>query len=105
MQGRIAAFYETRDGYVQNLDGGTLQGKDTRAVRGSLHFNAGERGGFDLILNYQKDTPPGTAFRSQVIPNTRGSLDPVSYTHLDVYKRQTKAFPAPAEPTSPIATP
>lgn len=76
VQGRIAAFYETRDGYVQNLDGGTLQGKDTRALRGSLHFNAGERGGFDLILNYQKDTPPGTAFRSQVIPNTRGSLDP-----------------------------
>lgn len=76
VQGRIAAFYETRDGYVQNLDGGTLQGKDTRAIRGALHFGVGERGGFDLILNYQKDTPPGTGFRSQVIPNTRGSLDP-----------------------------
>ena len=76
VQGRIAAFYETRDGYVQNLDGGTLQGKDTRAIRGALHFGVGERGGFDLILNYQKDTPPGTAFRSQLIPNTRGSLDP-----------------------------
>ena len=77
VQGRIAAFYETRDGFVENLDGGTLQGKDTRAIRGSLHFGVGETGGFDLILNYQKDTPPGTAFRSQVIPNTRGSLDPL----------------------------
>jgi iron complex outermembrane recepter protein len=76
VQGRIAAFYETRDGFVENLDGGTLQGKDTRAIRGALHFNAGETGSFDLLLNYQKDTPPGTAFRSQVIPNTRGSFDP-----------------------------
>ncbi|KAF1708793.1 hypothetical protein CSC70_11820 [Pseudoxanthomonas kalamensis DSM 18571] len=76
VQGRIAAFYETRDGYVENLDGGTLQGKDTRAVRGSLHFDIGNSSGMDLILNYQKDTPPGTAFRSMVIPNTRGSLDP-----------------------------
>jgi len=76
VQGRIAAFYETRDGFVENLDGGTLQGKDTRAIRGALHFDAGETGSFDLLLNYQKDTPPGTAFRSQVIPNTRGSFDP-----------------------------
>jgi iron complex outermembrane recepter protein len=76
VQGRIAAFYETRDGYVENLDGGTLQGKDTRALRGSLHVNIGESSGIDVILNYQKDTPPGTAFRSQVIPNLQGSLDP-----------------------------
>lgn len=76
IQGRIAAFYETRDGYIENLDGGTLQGKDTRAVRGSLHFDIGERSGIDLILNYQKDQPPGTGFRSMVIPNLEGSLDP-----------------------------
>jgi len=76
IQGRIAAFYETRDGYVENLDGGTLQGKDTRAIRGALHFDIGESSGIDVILNYQRDLPPGTAFRSQVIPNLQGSLDP-----------------------------
>jgi outer membrane receptor protein involved in Fe transport len=76
VQGRIAAFYETRDGYMDNLDGGTLQGKDTRAIRGALHFDIGETSGIDVILNYQKDTPPGTGFRSQVIPNQQGSLDP-----------------------------
>lgn len=76
IQGRIAAFYETRDGYIENLDGGTLQGKDTRAVRGSLHFDIGEHSGIDVILNYQKDQPPGTGFRSMVIPNLEGSLDP-----------------------------
>ncbi|MBL8264518.1 MAG: TonB-dependent receptor [Xanthomonadaceae bacterium] len=76
VQGRIAAFYETRDGYMDNLDGGSLQGKDTRAIRGALHFDIGEASGIDVILNYQKDTPPGTGFRSQVIPNLEGSLDP-----------------------------
>lgn len=78
VQGRIAAFYETRDGYVDNLDGGTLQGKDTRAIRGALHFDIGESSGMDLILNYQRDTPPGTGFRSMVIPNLQGSLDPLT---------------------------
>ncbi len=76
VQGRVAAFYETRDGYIENLDGGTLQGKDTRALRGALHFDIGANSGIDVILNYQKDTPPGTGFRSQVIPNEQGSLDP-----------------------------
>jgi outer membrane receptor protein involved in Fe transport len=75
-RGRIAAFYETRDGYIDNLDGGTLQGKDTRAIRGALSFDIGEESSIDVILNYQKDTPPGTGFRSQVIPNLQGSLDP-----------------------------
>ncbi len=76
VQGRVAAFYETRDGYIENLDGGTLQGKDTRALRGALHIDIGASSGIDVILNYQKDTPPGTGFRSQVIPNEQGSLDP-----------------------------
>lgn len=76
VQGRVAAFYESRDGYMENLDGGTLQGKDTRAIRGSLHFNVGQASGLDLILNYQKDTPPGTGFRSRDIPNTQLSFDP-----------------------------
>ena len=74
--GRVAVFSETRDGYVENLDGGTLQGKDTRAVRGSLHFNVGESSAMDLILNHEKDKPAGTAFRSMVFPNTHGSFDP-----------------------------
>ena len=75
-QGRVAVFHESREGYIENLDGGTLQGKDTRAIRGSLHFNVGDASGLDLILNYQKDTPPGTGFRSMIIPNERGSMDP-----------------------------
>src|SRR6202008_1358424 len=67
--GRAAIFYETRDGYVDNLGGGNLQGIQTAAVRGSLHFNVGDSSGLDLILNHELDTPPGTAFRSMVIPS------------------------------------
>lgn len=64
LYGRLAVFHQQRDGYVDNLAGGDLNGKDTFAVRGSLRLDLGEASGLDLIVNHQKDTPPGTAFRS-----------------------------------------
>ncbi len=77
---RIAVFDEQRDGFVKNLSGGRLNGKDTRAVRGSLHLDVGETDSLDLILNWQKDTPPGTAFRSGSIPTRVGSTDVLDRT-------------------------
>jgi outer membrane receptor protein involved in Fe transport len=63
--GRLAVFHQQRDGYIDNLAGGDLNGKDTFAVRGSLGFDIGDGGSrLDLIVNHQKDTPPGTAFRA-----------------------------------------
>ena len=76
--GRLAVFYENRDGYVNNLSGGNLQGIDTAAVRGSLHFNIGDSNGIDLILNHERDTPPGTAFRSLIIPNRTASAQDIA---------------------------
>ena len=64
LYGRIAVFHQQRDGYVENLAGGTLNGKDTLALRASLRMDIGDDSGLDLIVNHQKDTPPGTAFRS-----------------------------------------
>ncbi|HMB42553.1 MAG TPA: TonB-dependent receptor plug domain-containing protein, partial [Luteimonas sp.] len=78
MFGRIAVFYDKRDGYVDNLSGGTMQGFDTRAIRGSLHFNIGESNGLDFIFNHEEDTPPGTAFRSMVIPNRNASAQDIA---------------------------
>lgn len=72
---RLAVFGEQYDGTVDNLSGGDLNGKDTRAVRGSLGMLIGEMSRIDLIFNYQRDTPPGTDFRSGTIPNRRGSTD------------------------------
>lgn len=77
---RVAVYHEQRDGFVDNLAGGDLNGKDTQAVRASFHLNVGEQSALDLILNYQEDTPPGTAFRSGSIPTREGNLDILART-------------------------
>ncbi|PEQ14562.1 TonB-dependent receptor [Novosphingobium sp. PC22D] len=61
---RIAGRLRERDGYVENLLGGDdYNSVDTKAVRASLHLGTGGLS-FDLIGNYQKDAPAGTAFKS-----------------------------------------
>lgn len=72
---RIAVFHEQRDGFIENLSGGDLNGRDTSALRLSFGLNLGERSRMDLILNHQTDSPPGTAFRSNVIPTREGSTE------------------------------
>lgn len=89
--GRIAATIKQRDGYVANeLPGGgesDLNGKDTKAIRGSFHFDASADTNFDLILNYQKDTPSGTSFKSGAIPAYKGDTSPYSYASLSADPR------------------
>lgn len=60
---RVAVHNAYHDGYIENLSGGRLNGEDTKAIRASLHFNLGTGSGYDLIANYQRDSPPGTDFR------------------------------------------
>lgn len=77
--GRIAGVYNHRDGYVENLGGGDLNGKETVALRGLLRYAPNEFTDVDLILNWQRDTPPGTAFQSGVFsPTADGAIDPFS---------------------------
>ena len=80
---RVAVFHEERDGSIDNAAGGTLNGKDTTAVRASLGMRMGEASSMDFILNYQHDTPPGTAFRSATIPTRRGSTGPFDAAELN----------------------
>jgi len=62
---RVAGRYKHRDGYVQNLLGGEdFQSVETGAIRGSVRFKPSSRVTADLIANYQKDSPSGTAFKS-----------------------------------------
>ncbi|WP_202841387.1 TonB-dependent receptor [Luteimonas saliphila] len=75
LYGRLAVFHHKRDGSVDNLSGGELNGRDTQAIRASLRLDLGDDAGLDLILNHQKDTPPGTAFRSGNIPTREGRID------------------------------
>ncbi len=75
LYGRVAVFAEKRDGTIENLSGGDLNGKDTLAIRTSLRIDVGDQSRLDLIVNLQKDNPPGTDFRSGTIPSREGSTD------------------------------
>lgn len=69
---RAAGVYESRDGYVKNTFGGTLNGKNTIAGRLSVRFLPAWNHKADLVVNYQKDDTPGISFMSQKFPNTLG---------------------------------
>ncbi|NYZ62913.1 TonB-dependent receptor [Luteimonas deserti] len=75
LYGRVAVFHQQRDGSIDNLAGGDLNGRDTQAIRGALRWDLGDTGTLDLVLNHQRDTPPGTAFRSGNIPTREGSTN------------------------------
>jgi len=72
---RLAVYHEAHQGFVENLSGGHLNGKDTSAFRLSFGAEFGEASRVDLIINHQVDTPPGTAFRTNVLPTRAGSRD------------------------------
>ena len=61
---RFAFAYNQRDGFIKNLAGGRLNGKNTWAFRNSTRLWANEHTKYDLILDYQYDNYPGTSFKS-----------------------------------------
>jgi iron complex outermembrane recepter protein len=64
---RLAGRSKRRDGYIDNLLGGAdFMSIHTDAARLALAWR-GERADGDLILNYQRDQPTGTSFKSGVI--------------------------------------
>lgn len=63
--GRVAAIYNQRDGFIDNAGGGTLNGKNTAAVRASLRWLPTSSSTVDLIVNAQTDDSPGTSFKSK----------------------------------------
>jgi outer membrane receptor protein involved in Fe transport len=50
--GRIAGIYNARDGVVENRSGGSLNGKETAAIRSSFRWLASPNTTVDLIFNY-----------------------------------------------------
>jgi iron complex outermembrane receptor protein len=82
--GRLAFTTVRRDGAITNLaDGSDLNGKATTALRASLRWQPGEATTVDLIANWQQDTPPGVAFKSGVIPTSRGDTNPFTAAELN----------------------
>jgi outer membrane receptor protein involved in Fe transport len=77
---RAAGIYSYQDGYVKNLSGGdNLNGKNTFGGRFSATYMPVQNLKIDLLVNYQKDDNPGTAFMSKLYPNSKGEKDIFKY--------------------------
>jgi len=81
--GRLAIIDNRRDGFIENRSGGSLLGKATTAVRGSLRWFPSDRTTVDLIANYQNDQPPGTSFKSGAFAPVGGDTRPFSPADLE----------------------
>lgn len=88
---RFAGRIRKRDGYVDNLLGGKdFNSADTAAIRGAFRAETGALT-LDIIGNYQKDTPDGTAFKSIAYNPT----DPVTGAVIGNRGRNSAAALAP----------
>jgi outer membrane receptor protein involved in Fe transport len=74
--GRIAGFYQKRDGYLANRSGDALNGKETVALRGLARWLPTSTTVVDAIVNYQLDTPPGVSFKSAIFDPENSTPDP-----------------------------
>ncbi|WP_312490709.1 TonB-dependent receptor [Sphingomonas sp.] len=94
--GRLAFAYKYRDGYVRNIAGDAnvpnqnqgridqddLNGQDQRGVRGSLRWRPNGSVTADLILTYDGQRNPGTAFKSRAFAPTGGQTGDFGYAEL-----------------------
>jgi outer membrane receptor protein involved in Fe transport len=87
---RVAATLRRTDGVVDNiLPAGvvgpdSLNSADLMAARAGLRFQ-GSRSTFDLIVNYQKDQPTGTGFKSGTISAFNGDTNPFTHASLNTF--------------------
>ena len=86
LSGRIAFAYKYRDGYVRNIAGDPdvpnqnqgridqddLNGQDQRGIRGSLRWAPTDSLVASLVLTYDGQRNPGTAFKSRAFAPTGG---------------------------------
>lgn len=61
MSTRLALIHRQRNGFLDNLAGGELNGLGVTAIRGSMRFWATDDLTIDLILGYQHDDVPARA--------------------------------------------
>jgi outer membrane receptor protein involved in Fe transport len=80
---RVAGIYNYRDGFIENLSGGNLNGKNTAAGRLAMRWLPGRNTVVDFIFNYQKDNPPGTSFKSGTFAPAGGDLNPRSFADME----------------------
>ncbi|MEP9401735.1 TonB-dependent receptor [Sphingomonas silueang] len=96
LAGRLAFAYKYRDGYVRNIAGDPnvpnqnqgqvdqddLNGQDQRGVRGSLRWTPTPALTADLVLTYDGQRNPGTAFKSRAFAPTGGQTGDYGHAEL-----------------------
>ncbi len=96
LSGRLAFAYKYRDGYVRNIAGDPdvpnqnqgridqddLNGQDQRGIRGSLRWQPSRDVTADLVLTYDGQRNPGTAFKSRAFAPTGGFNGDYGYAEL-----------------------
>lgn len=96
LAGRLAFAYKYRDGYVRNIAGDPdvanqnqgrvdqddLNGQDQRGLRGSLRWRPNGSVTADLVLTYDGQRNPGTAFKSRAFAPTGGQTGDFGYAEL-----------------------
>jgi outer membrane receptor protein involved in Fe transport len=80
---RFSFTFEDRDGFIKNRSGGTLNGKNTFALRNSTRLFAGENTLVDLVLDYQRDNYPGTSFKNRQYAPAGGDTSPNTMADLE----------------------
>lgn len=80
---RVAGIYNHRDGFIDNLSGGNLNGKETVAGRLALKYLPGRNTSIDFIFNYQDDSPPGTSFKSGTYSPAGGDTNPNTFADME----------------------
>lgn len=80
---RAAAIYNKRDGFIENISGGDLNGKETLAFRTSFKYLLNNDTTLDFIANWQQDTPPGTSFKSGTFAPVGGDTNPNTFADLE----------------------
>ncbi|MFM9851219.1 MAG: TonB-dependent receptor [Sphingomonadaceae bacterium] len=81
---RTAFTWKLRDGYVRNLAPGQddLNGQDQLGIRTSVRFKPTDTLTADLILTYDRQRNPGTAFISRALPTAAGPGNPFGVAFL-----------------------
>lgn len=104
LRARLAFISSKRDGYIKNRDGDPgsarpggadardLNGKDTLGARLVLDSRPIDPLLLEFIAQYQKDTPPGTAFKSAVLEPIGGDTDPNSDAELGPNGARSSAY-------------
>jgi iron complex outermembrane recepter protein len=94
--GRIAFAYKYRRGYVRNIAGDPsvpnqnqgkvdqddLNGQDQRGIRGSLRLAASDSVTANIVVTYDGQRNPGTAFKSRAFAPTGGQTGDYGYAEL-----------------------